>query len=343
MYPAYYDNWDPYTPAPANLEKVRRFLDRASGEKETDNLIVRFLRAGVPIHIGNKSEPVLGSWGYEKFFEALKIVDDYGYDVWLETKTGSFSDPFMVNELRKFNNDICVGISIIPGGEKLREKLEPEASSNYDRWIGLKDLRNVGIKAGVKAEPIMMNINDSDEDITKFFMEIEAANGMWLTFFNYKTKRRPMAREFFEQEGLDYDRMYSDNQDDTKWRKCGERLYELHKRGQYAFRLTTADIFTFPLEVRGTCCCGFDLTNFSRCNFQSAARTLQDKGSVQWSDVYPTIKDVLPDKELNRFKALFHHPSDEHYTFYDCPELIMENGSWRKRQKSEYPGWGQFL
>lgn len=342
MYPAYWDGYDPKKVAPADMREVERVLKLATSEKETNNLIVRFLRAGTPIHMGNKSEPYIRYMEDEHhiFAQALKMFGDYGYDIWVETKTALAEYDPALDAITNFPGDIGVGISIIPN-TNFMTKMEPNCHHQALRFETVDVLGSYGIHVGIKAEPIMPTINDSEDDIADFFHRSEECGADWVTFFNYKTRRAPMARVFFEQSGYDFDKMYEINQDDNKWRKIGKQIFEWWSTWGYRplFRLTSADIFTFPLEVNGTCCCGWDIPGHSKINFQHIVETIKTKGSCGWSDIEKDVWKILPEKEYMRFKKLFQYPSDEHYTLYDCPEFKMENDSWRKRKLSESHGW----
>lgn len=339
MYPAYWDGYDPRKVAPADMKEVERVLKLASSEKETNNLIVKFLRAGVPIHMGNKSEPYIGHAEDEHhiFEQALKMFGDYGYNVWVETKTALAEHDAALNAISKFPNEIGIGVSIVPNTDFMN-KMESDCDHYALRYNTLEVLSSYGIHAGIKAEPIMPTINDSEDDIAYFFHRAEE-DAEWVTFFNYKTRRRPMARVFFEQEGYDFDKMYEVNQDDDKWRDIGKRIFDWWKKWSHGFNLTSADIFTFPLEVNGTCCCGWDIPGHSKINFQHIVETIKTEGSCGWNDVKGYAEKVLDENQLERFKYLFHTKNDEHYTLHDCPEFKLEKGRWRKRKPSESHGW----
>ena len=345
MYPAYWYGYDPQKVAPADMKAVERVLKLASSEKETTNLIVKFLRAGVPIHMGNKSEPLIVSEEkkHQIFEQALKMFGDYGYNVWVETKCGKWTnkDEFL-GLIAGFPNEIAVGVSIIPGNQELANKLEPNCETVEERFDSVDHLRLHGFHAGIKAEPILPTINDSEDDIRLFFAEAAMSEAEWITFFNYKTRRAPMAKILFEQEGLDWERMYDINQDDNRWRDIGESLFSLLENSGWKgdFTLTSADIFTFPMEVQGTCCCGWDIPGHSKINFQHIVETIKKEGSCGWSNVKGYAEQVLDENQLERFKYLFHTKNDEHYTLHDCPEFKLEKGRWRKRRRSELHGWG---
>lgn len=346
MYPAYWDGYDPAKVAPADMKSAEKILKLAASEKETDNLIVRFLRAGVPIHMGNKSEPLIPTEEsrHHIFEQALKLFSDYGYDIWLETKSGAYWRDEILNILNKATSEIHIGISIIPNNT-IMKFLEPNCDSREDRLESVEALDDHGYNVGIKSEPIMPTLNDSDDDIVGLFGEAAASNAQWITFFNYKTRRAPMARTFFEEGGYDWNKMYDINQDDIKWGEIGKRIFRLWKGGEFHdnFNLTSADIFTFPLEVNGTCCCGADIKGYSKVNFQHVVELIKSKGSCSWKDIKSDVVKVLPEEEVTRFRKLFLDRSDEHYTLYDCPEFKMENGTWRKRQKSEFHGWAHLV
>jgi len=343
MYPAYWDGYHPRKIAPADMKEVERILKLASSEKETNNLIVRFLRTGVPIHMGNKSEPLIVSMEnrHHTFEHALHLFGDYGYNVWVETKSGQWWEDRFLNMITSFPNEIGVGISLVPNFD-FADRMEPDCDSPKDRFESVLALSSNDINAGIKAEPIMPTINDDSEHLCEFFELAEECEARWITFFNYKTRRRPMAKIFFEQEGYDFDMMYAINQDDSQWCKIGQRIFEYWKINGWDkyFRLTTADIFTFPLQVNGTCCCGWDIPGHSKINFQHVVETIKAKGSCSWADIEKDVWEVLPKKELTRFRQLFLYKHEDRYTLHDCPEFKMESGKWRKRRRSEFHGWG---
>ena len=341
MYPAYWDGYDPRKVAPADMGVVKRVLDLASSEKETNNLIVRFLRSGVPIHCGNKSEPLITAEEnrHHIFEQALKMFGDYGYNVWVETKSGKYYEDRFLHMITSFPNEIAVGISIVPNYD-FASKMEADCDPVEERFESISAINDNGIRVGVKAEPIMPTINDGEKNLCEFFNDVEDSGARWLSFFNYKTRRAPMARVFFEQAGYDFDTMYDINQDDIKWREIGQRIFKYWEEwGSSMFKLTTADIFTFPSEVSGVCCCGDDALGYSKINFQYIVEQIKAKGSCGWSDIEKDVMEVLPEEEWTRFRSLFYNRDKDHYTLFDCPEFRMEKGRWRKRRTSEYHGW----
>jgi len=317
IFPAYYDNWTPNTVRPADLKQYEKMLALAYSEKQTKNKIALGLRMGIAFGLGVRSEPFMLPIEREQeiTLKILNLFKDYDHPVLLLVKSDlPAKSPYfdVISEMKA-----APVISIIAGTPEKIRKLEPKAPTPKARWKAIKTLNDSGIWAAVKHEPVMPTINDSEEELRAYAEEAVESGCQHITFYNYHSSRRPMAKVKFEKAGFDFERMWKANADEP-WKPNAQRIMKLFK--SYGIPTSSADWVNMPYDSACESCCGIDLIwpdGFNKFTFRHACAVLKEKGEVRWKDMVEASPVLYNKKDYQLMKRLWNEVDEKMYGMRD--------------------------
>lgn len=341
MMPAYFDGWTPNTIRPADLSYYEKMLSLAYSEKETKNKVALGLRQGIAFGLGVRSEPFMPKIEEKKriTLKILKLFKEYDHPILLLVKSDlPAKEPYFhtLSEMK-----LAIVISIIAGNDIKIEKLEPNAPTSRARWDAIKTLNESGLWAGVKFEPVLPTINDSEEELRRFGAEALTSHCKHITFYNYHCSRRPMAKTKFQRVGYDYEKMWKANADEP-WMSKAERILKLFK--STGIPTSTADWVNFPYDSDCESCCGIDLiwpNGFNKFTFRHACALLKKNGVVRWSDMIKSQPVLYDQSDFIRMKRLWNHVDEKMYgmrdlfdSYYIDYESVDSSGLaiWKRRK-----------
>ena len=317
LMPAYYDGWSPNLIRPADLKYYKKMLALAYSEKQTKNKVALGLRMGIAFGLGVRSEPFMLPIEREQriTLEILNLFKDYEHPVLLLVKSHlPAQEPYfsVLSEMK-----VATVMSIIAGDVKLIRKLEPKAPSSKQRWAAVKTLNDSGLWAGVKHEPTLPTINDSEQELRAYALEAVDSQCKHITFYNYHCSRPTMARARFEKVGLNWKKMMKAN-DDEPWKSNAKRILDLFKG--YGVPTSTADWVNFPYDSDCESCCGLDLifpNGFSKFTFRHACQVLKDKGKVEWADMTRAAPALYNQADFELMQSLWFEVNEKMYGMRD--------------------------
>jgi len=317
MLPAYFDGWTPNTIRPADLSYYEKMFSLAYSEKETTNKVALGLRKGIAFGLGVRSEPFMPKIEEKKriTLKILELFKEHDHPVLLLVKSDlPAKAPYfrLLSEMK-----VATVISIIAGNDIKVKKLEPNAPTSRARWDAMKTLNESGLWAGVKFEPVLPTINDSEEELRRFGAEALESHCRHITFYNYHCSRRPMAKTKFQQEGFDYEKMWKANADEP-WKPKAERILKLFK--STGIPTSTADWVNFPFKSDCESCCGIDLVwlnGFNKFTFRHACAVLKERGEVRWKDMVEADPALYDQADFDLMKRLWNEVDEKMYGMRD--------------------------
>jgi len=334
LFPAYFKGWKEDLVRPSDLSIVKKAFKTAYSEKESDSIIIKSIRAGVPALVGVKSDIFMRNKMDNQLFELLEILDEYDYPFILQTKNCEITKNKVLDAISEMNSAVI--ISIIPGSAKLLKNLEKHCPNPKQRWATVKRLRNSDIWCGVCAEPIIPTLNDSMQELEAFGLLAADSGVSHINFYNYVTRRRKQAKNRFEALGFNYEKIMKHNKGEY-WQKIGQRVFEIFRK--YDLKVSCPDWINFPFDSDMECCCGIDRAfekNFNHFTFMYAMKKIKDKGKVSWSDMEKAPIKLHTTEQYYRMKVVWSEKDPTYYGMFDNPQLkILDYDS------EDMPIWGR--
>lgn len=342
MMPAYFDNWTPQLIRPADMKYYEKVLKVAYSDKPTKNLVALGLRKGIAFNLGSRAEIF-----QEKEFESettlkiLRLFKEYDHPIILQTKSQWAALDKYLDVLTEMKVGIIV--SILGGGNLDMYKLEPMAPPADQRWLCVKALsEDFGIWTGVRWEPILPSINDDDKTLQAYGRRAKNNGAKHISWYNYRTSRRPMAKKRFEKAEFNFEKMWELNKDDN-WLGVGKRVVKAFN--EYGVPHSTPDWINFPYDSHKISCCGIDNLfpkGYNKFTFQYACHILKVKGEVRFSDLVDADPVLYDDKEFKLVKHLWQEADDHFYGMRDLFDaFFVDSGGedsegmviWKIRRK----------
>lgn len=317
MFSAYFDNWTPDLIRPADLKYYEKMLKLAYSDKKTTNIVALGLRKGIAFNLGSRAE----LW-QEKEFETettlkiLKLFKEYDHPIIMQTKAQWVGLDKYASLLSEMKAGVIV--SIIGGGNIELLKLEPKAPPADQRWRLIRYLNEEwDIWTAARWEPILATINDDEKTLNNYGRRAKNNLAKHISFYNYRTSRRPMAKKLMEAAGFNYEKMWKFN-DDVYWKEKGKKAFEIFK--SYGVPCSTPDWLNFPFENDCISCCGIDKLfpkGYNKFTFQYACARIRDYGQVTWQDMLDADPILFDKKEFELVKHLWNEPDDHFFGMRD--------------------------
>lgn len=343
MMPAYWDNWTPNLVRPANLDYYRKMLDLAYSDKPTKNLVALGLRKGIAFNLGSRAE----LWQEKEFetettYQILELFKEYDHPIILQTKAQWCGCDKYVDLMKDMK--IAVIISILGGGNILAQRLEPKAPPTDQRWRLVNYMNSQDIWTGVRWEPILPTINDDEKSLKAFARRAENNGAKHISWYNYRTSRRPMGKKMFEEAGFNFKKMWEKNKD-KHWKDIGKRVIDIFNEKSTPH--STPDWINFPFDSHKISCCGIDdlfPKGYNKFTFQYACHILKVKGKVSWQDMVSAEPILYDEKEFNLVKHLWRETDKNYYGMRDLYDEFKidfageDNDGmpiWKIREKSD--------
>jgi DNA repair photolyase len=311
MMSAYFDNWTPNLVRPADMKHYEKLLALAYSDKKTTNLVAVGIRKGIAFNLGSRAELF-----QEKEFETettlkiLKLFREYDHPVIIQTKAqwaGLDKYTSILSDMK-----IAINVSIIGGGNIELLKLEPKAPPADQRYRLVKYLNELGIWTGVRWEPILPTINDDEKTLLNYARRAENNLAKHISWYNYRTSRRPMGKKLMEDAGFNYEKMWAANKDEN-WEAIGKRV--IKSFNEYSVPHSTPDWINFPFDSHKISCCGIDdlfPKGYNKFTFQYACHILKTKGEVRFKHLVEADQTLYDEKEFELMKHLW-NDVDEHF------------------------------
>ena len=277
----------------------------------------RFLKYNLPVIVGRKCESLCDSEKkYWNTLKALKILGDLEFPTVIETKGRVLEKHKKVLKYLDSVSKAGILMSVTPGSDELARKLEPRLPVYSERFKMVKELREIGLWVGIKAEPIIPSINTDPKDIIAFAdkcveVGVNAVNFGDMRIFNPK---------------IDYER----------WKRAGYSLLKiirakkkywigignfiLKKLNERGLKTACPDWINFGLLVDCESCCGFDgAFNFHKFTFQHALKVIRSKGVVKFGDI--AKYNIFGKKALEKFKKIWNDTTGRYFTLSDVENV----------------------
>lgn len=300
-----------------NLKEVEDTLKRGTKSKDmTKNQIVNALRKNFPIRFGNKTDNFQHIEKEKRLsLKFLKLFKDINYvgGLVLETKSNLLLESEYFSTITDIPN-VKITESLMPN-DKIAEKFEPLVPSQEKRLEVIKKFSEVGIECGVKLDPIMATINDSEKELKEIGERIKNSGAKYLTFYNYRTSREKLAKINFAKLGFNWIKMTNFNYNDDWWRPKGLFCFKIFK--ELGLRTSCADFVTFPFDSDCENCCSLEFPSFNQFTFQHALHLINEKGKVTWREMEE--KYVVGNKE--KMKKLWNRADKRFWSLWDIPQV----------------------
>lgn len=297
------------TVAKRRAEKGLRPIDPKGLEKK----IEKYLKYKIPVIIGRKCEALCKSEIiYKNTLKVLEILADYEFPTVIETK-GLFLDSHKkVLKVINYLSKAGILVSVTPGSDELSRKLEPGLPVYSERFKTAKELKEIGLWVGIKAEPIIPKINTDPEDLIRFADRCVEAGVNAVNFGDMRIFNPKIDYERWKKAG--YDLLEIVKAKRKYWIGIANFLLEeLKKRG---LKTACPDWVNFGLATDCESCCGFDgAFNFHKFTFQHALRIIQQKGKVTIRDM--ARYNIFGEKALEKFKKVWNNESRRYFTLSD--------------------------
>ena len=161
----------PSTPKRNFIERLKRDLKKADKEKV--------------VNLSTSSDPY--PWIESRLRltrKALELLISNGFKVLITTKSH-----LVVNDLDLIKGKaVAVMITITTLKDELARKLEPGAPEPRLRLRALEELSREGVPVGVRIDPIIPMVNDSEEELKELVEAVAAAGASHITTSTYKAK-----------------------------------------------------------------------------------------------------------------------------------------------------------
>ncbi|MBU2613807.1 hypothetical protein KJ925_05145 [Patescibacteria group bacterium] len=276
---------------PYPTEPLQRILKRAFSKKESKNPVVLGLRAGLPVIVGRKCEPFCPLENETKTtVRFLRLFKEYGIKVVVETKCTP-----NIDEISELVDGVLV--SVMFGEEVLHDNFEPNTPSFADRFKFAKQLKETGLWVGLCAEPVMMGINSSEQQISEYANNAFDVFPDHIVFGDYRVHNPKIAYRNFSQSGYDFLEVIRQK---INWVKTAEFIFKTFR--EQGLKCSTTDWVNFTLKNDTEACCG-DKFGFHKFTFQRALRILNEKGEVQWNDMVKN--NVFGASYENKFRNIW--------------------------------------
>lgn len=282
--------------------KLHNAFDKRSESKDPTILA---LRSGLPVLVGRKCEPFCPT---EKEAHAtinlLRLLNEYGVKKVVEAKGTSVSP----NDLIDLADGILV--SIIPGGEKLHDTLEPGTPSFDERFKFAKALKGIGLWVGLTAEPILPTVNDSEKIIKEYAEKASEIGVDHVNFGEYRWHNVKVANRRMKEAGLDLVKILGSG---DRWPEIGQRIFTILR--DYGLKVSTPDWINFGLMNDCESCCGLDDFGVQHFTHQASLQIIAERGRVTWSDIVKF--NNLGNECEEKFKKIW-NGDGRHYNLSDA-------------------------
>lgn len=290
--------------------------------RESKNPVVLALRAGLPVLIGRKCEPLCPSEDkYHATLEALKILNEYSVTAIMETK--GVTNPR--NEGEYFANLSGVQVSVTPGTRTIHDSLEPSTPTFEERFSFAKALKDVGLWVGLTAEPIIPTVNDKNDYIVAYASMAVWAGVDHVNFGAYRVHNPKLANSRMRLAGYDLGKILTEKA--RNWKKIGLRIFETLK--SCGLKVSSPDWDLFYAQNSCESCCGLDQFGVHHCTFQKACEILCKTSTVQWSEIASHC--IFGEKYLNKFREIWNGKGG-YYNLADISGVYRvgydEDGNW---------------
>jgi len=281
---------------PADVESIRQDFEKAfSGDIGID-LRRQFLQRRIPIHWGGMSEPFQPiELKYKVSLKLLDLFTKYQYPVVCSTKGVLLARPEYL--CRAIDANLAVQVTLLTLDDRIRQGLEPYASTVEERLALIETLSNAGLWVAVRLQPLIVD-TAIERDANKLIDEVANRGAKHLIVEAYKPPldNKGGIRATGDAFGISilhlYQRYcgtsYRREIELPTWRKYQYLVPLREKCHQVGMTYGAADN---QLHEEGDtiCCCGIDnlqgFENFWRYQSVQAASIAKKKGVVAMSDL----------------------------------------------------------
>ncbi|MFV0364327.1 MAG: radical SAM protein [Suipraeoptans sp.] len=128
--------------------------------------------------------------------KALELINAFGFGVSIATKSTLLSrDIDILTDIKSHSPVICK-VTITTADDELSKKIEPGASSSYERFDLLRNLSDNKIFSGILLMPVLPFIEDSEENIVEI-VRLANESGVKFIYPAFGVTLRANQREWF--------------------------------------------------------------------------------------------------------------------------------------------------
>ena len=304
---AFYDTWKPGMVSPVNIEKLKEDWYK---QKYSDSMVGRAIRRRLVLHVGNNIENFIPA--IEKRtqvgYKFLELMRDENYHVILNTKSDLWDDPKYFNLLSEMADHVMVQMTIVTPYDDVAKKIEPFAPSVSRRLEVMKTLNESGIKAVVRAEPLIYGVSPTDDEgLEDFANKLLDASIPYINVgaFN-QSVRSPEIERIWSSLGYAFETIFFGAVYFYQTLTLEKAMFKFKEMG---LKVGSFNPATYSIQDAYDCCgYAFDdepipedlgLDNF---NIVEIARELAKRGKMSWDDVMRWAKPIYSKKYVERMR-----------------------------------------
>jgi DNA repair photolyase len=301
---SFYDNY-----VTGMVSPYKTFREDWERYEKSDTPIGRAIRRRLVLHVGNNIESFVPQieqkYGVGKEF--LQFMKDIQYPVILNTKSDIWDRPDFFNLLGEMEN-VMVQMTIITHDDNIGKRLEPLAPTVSRRLEVLKTLNESGIKAVIRAEPLIMNISPTTEqEIREFGNKVLDAKVPYLNVGDYNLSvKGPDLEAVFASQGLVFDNALNCEGFLRYWYP----EYVIFILQEMGLKVGSFNPTSYPL-MDAEDCCGYTLQGdtpkcgFDRMNVVEVTREIIRRGSMSWDEFVRWAQPYQSPQYVEGFKKFW--------------------------------------
>jgi DNA repair photolyase len=293
---------------PTDIPTLEAKIKTALGQKESKDPTILAIRAGLPVIIGRKSEPLCPSnKTYNNTEKMLKIFHDNGIKSFVETKN-------IDSSIAKYATGVLVSIMPAPFG--IHKIIEPGLPHPDERLKFAKEMKQMGLFVGITGEPLMIPPREGFyENLAIKFRDTGADH---VNFGEFRTSNPTISHEKMKSAGLDLLSYMSYMK--SNWVQVANEFMSAMK--SVGLKCSSPDWVNFAKKNSCFGCCGIDGFGSHKFNFQYAVKVLEEKKRVHFSDL--SKHNIFGEEYEKKFKKVWNSPK-LYYSLLDI-EGVREVG-----------------
>jgi len=283
---------------PYDTKALERTLKIAFSRTDYESPVIGALRAGLPVLVGRKCEPLCKSEReYRATLRVLRLLADFDVPTVVETKGFIPSDEYF-KVLGEMNAG--VNVTLTPGPDELAKRFH-EPTTYSERWGLISELRASGIWVGITGEPIIHGFNDKPEYIRAWLDKARELKVTHVNFGDFRVSNTKIAAEMLKSSGVWLTDIIEAKA--KTWLEVGRFIFEeAHKRNLIC---VTPDWVNFWSLNDSESCCGFlgFRFKFHLCTFQHALALIKRNRRVKLNEVLS--HNIYGEKYAEKFRELW--------------------------------------
>jgi hypothetical protein len=197
--------------------------------------------------------------------------------------------------------EVGVNVSITPGDDDLRRRLEPDTPTYTERWKFVEELKNVGLWVGLKCEPLISGVNDETEMLREYAKNACILRVNHVNFGDYRIHSVHIAARRLASAGYDLAKIMKTKKE--TWVDKGREFFEILKR--FGLKVSCPDWINFGMINDCESCCGFpdDIFPHHKFTFQHAIKILSERDRVYFKEL--AIHNIFGEEYLRKFREIW--------------------------------------